>query len=141
MGGLGEVVEDEVEEFFAFFWGGEVGATGEAFVCALVHVAAYEHAVKVVGDEFTGVGELGWVDEFGAKVKHEGGFEFAGVTDKLLVAFEDSGLRDVEDIPVTACYDEGVGEGELELSGYDSHGVDVAAVSVEEEDALEVVFE
>ena len=66
LGGLGEVVEDEVEEFFAFFWGGEVGATGEAFVCALVHVAAYEHAVKGVGDEFPGVGELGLVDEFGA---------------------------------------------------------------------------
>ena len=138
---MGELVEDEVEEFFAFFRGGEVGAAGKAFVCALVHVAAYEHAVKGVGDEFAGVGELALVNEFGAKVKHEGGFKFAGVTDELVIAFEDSRLREIEDIPVATCYDEGVGEGELELSGYDSHGVDVATVSVEEEDALKTVFE
>ena len=73
-------------------------------------------------------------------MEHEGGFKFAGVADELVVAFEDSRLGEVENIPVTTGGDEGVGKGELEFSGYDSHGVDVAAVSVEEEEAFEVVF-
>ena len=45
LGGLGEVVEDEVEELFPFLRCSEVWVAGVAFLGALVHVSAHKHAV------------------------------------------------------------------------------------------------
>ena len=137
---MGEVFEDEVEELFAFFGGGEVGAACAAFLGALVQVSADKHAVESVRDEFPCVGEFGGVDEFWTNVKHEGGFEFAGVTYELMISFEDTGLWEIKNVPVTSGGNEGVGIGELEFSCHDSHGVNVAPMAIEKKDALKVIL-
>ena len=80
------------------------------------------------------------MDEVGAEVEHEGGFDLAGVADGGAGAGAEGGELGGGEVPVGGAGEEGGGELDIEAAEGDVEGVDVASVAVQKEDAAETVL-